>query len=85
MVDELRRFMRSRLPDHTVSSDYLVVDAFLLCFRHTRVIIMWETFNCAPSFRVLQCVDPSLGLHFTLDSKMRASKTGVSFVGTCPA
>jgi hypothetical protein len=33
---------------------------------------MWDTFNCAPSFRVLQCVDPSLGLHFTLHSKMRA-------------
>jgi amino acid adenylation domain-containing protein len=29
-VDELRRFMRSRLPEHMVPSDYLVVDAFPL-------------------------------------------------------
>ncbi len=29
-VDELRRFMRSRVPEHMVPSDYLVVDAFPL-------------------------------------------------------
>jgi amino acid adenylation domain-containing protein len=29
-IDELRRFMRSRLPDHMVPSDYLIVDAFPL-------------------------------------------------------
>ncbi len=29
-VDELRRFMRARLPEHMVPSDYLVVDAFPL-------------------------------------------------------
>jgi len=29
-VDELRRFMRSRLPEHMVPLDYLIVDAFPL-------------------------------------------------------
>ena len=36
-------------------------------------------------FRVLQCVDPSLGLRLILHSRMRASTMGVSVVAACPA
>ena len=46
---------------------------------------MWLTPKWAASLRVLQWVEPSQGLRFTLHSRMRASSAGVSVVGNCPA
>ena len=50
-----------------------------LCSRQTRAIIMCETPNCSASLRVLQNrVEPSSGLCFTVQSRIRASSAGVS-------
>ena len=46
---------------------------------------MCEIDNAEPSLRVLQCVDPSAGLRFTVQSRIRASKAGVSLLGPRPA
>src|SRR5262245_14367369 len=46
---------------------------------------MWETDSAKPSLRVLQCVDPSAGLRFSVQSRIRASNLGVSVRGPCPA
>jgi hypothetical protein len=46
---------------------------------------MWEIDSAEPSLRVLQCVDPSAGLRFSVQSRIRASNLGVSLRGPCPA
>jgi hypothetical protein len=51
---------------------------------HACATIMWLTPKWAASLRVLQWVEPSRGLRFTLHSRMRASSAGVSVVGNCP-
>jgi hypothetical protein len=45
---------------------------------------MCEIDSAEPSLRVLQCVDPSAGFRFSAQSRIRASKTGVSLLGPCP-
>jgi hypothetical protein len=42
---------------------------------------MCEIDNAEPSLRVLQCVDPSAGLRFRVQSRIRASNLGVSLRG----
>jgi hypothetical protein len=46
---------------------------------------MCEIVSAKPSLRVLQCVDPSVGFRRTAQSRIRASKAGVSRLGPCPA
>src|SRR6516162_7853717 len=46
---------------------------------------MCEIDSAEPSLRVLQCVDPSAGLRFTVQSRIRASNRGVSLRAPCPA
>jgi hypothetical protein len=46
---------------------------------------MCEIDNAEPNLRVLQCVDPSAGFRFTVQSRIRASKAGVSLLGPRPA
>jgi hypothetical protein len=47
--------------------------------------LMCEIVSAKPSLRVLQCVDPSAGLRFSVHSRIRASKAGVSLLGRRPA
>jgi len=46
---------------------------------------MCEIVSAKPRLRVLQCVDPSAGLLFSVQSRIRASKSGVSLLGRRPA
>src|SRR5499433_3977980 len=46
---------------------------------------MCEIDNAEPNLRVLQCVDPSAGFRFSVQSRIRASKVGVSLLGPRPA
>src|SRR5215831_9865586 len=46
---------------------------------------MCEIDSAELSLRVLQCVDPSAGLRFTVQSRIRASNRGVSLRAPCPA
>ena len=46
---------------------------------------MWLIPSCAPSLRVLHCVEPSGGLRFRVHSRMRASNAGVSVLASWPA
>lgn len=52
-IDELRRFMRSRLPEQMVPSDYLVMDAFPLLpsGKVDRKALALQTFTRAPDDR----------------------------------
>jgi tetratricopeptide (TPR) repeat protein len=45
---------------------------------------MCEIDSAEPSLRVLQCVDPSASFRFSVQSRIRASKAGVSLLGPCP-
>jgi hypothetical protein len=49
-----------------------------------RATIMCEIDSAQPSLRVLQCVDPSAGLRFSVQSRIRASNLAVSLRRPCP-